>query len=339
MDPGSLITLPAELLGPLDADARYLVGVDGGGTKTLVAVLDRERETLCLGHGGPSNADTIGVPAALTQIAAATADALASAGAEIADRTACVAALAGLDTDAYVDAVHEAMGGQWIVVNDVVAAWAAATAAQPGVAVISGTGSNIFGVGSDGSAWRAGGWGHVLGDEGSGYWIGREAIGAALAARDGSGPQTALGDAACRAFDAPTIERVAIEVYARPISLSQIAGFTSDVEKVALDGDEVAQRLFVRAAEELSVRIAAVVDRTGLNGRFKIGLLGGAFGAGALLTEPLGQRIASFAPEAQIERVELAPVGGSLLLAAHSRRIKLDRDRLHDQIQAALAQR
>ena len=60
----------------------------------------------------------------------------------------------------------------WIVVNDVVAAWAAATGAGPGVAAISGTGSNVFGVGPDSRTWRAGGWGHLLGDEGSGYWLG-----------------------------------------------------------------------------------------------------------------------------------------------------------------------
>ena len=60
---------------------------------------------------------------------------------------------------------------------------------RPGVGAISGTGSNVFGVGADGRAWRAGGWGHLLGDEGSGYWLGIESIRAALRDREAPGPR------------------------------------------------------------------------------------------------------------------------------------------------------
>lgn len=337
MDAESLTPLPADLLESRVVEARYLLGVDGGGTKTLVALLDRERDAVHLGHGGPSNADTIGARAASEEIAAATTRALSSAGIDASASTACVAAIAGLNTGEIGRALREVMVTRWIVVNDVVAAWGAATGTRPGVAVISGTGSNVFGVGPQGQAWRAGGWGHVLGDEGSGYWIGREAIGAALAARDGSGPQTALEDAACRFFAASTVEQVAIDVYARPIALTQIAGFTTEVESVALGGDEVARALFDRAADELSRRIAAVVDRTALAGHFTIGLLGGTFGAGELLIDPLERRIAAYAAEAEVVHVELQPVGGSLVLAARSCGIELDRAHLHTQIEAGLA--
>jgi len=74
-----------------------------------------------------------------------------------------VIALAGTDTDAVARHVRAARSEDWLVVNDVVAAWATATDAQPGIGVISGTGSNVLGVGADGRAWRAGGWGHMLG--------------------------------------------------------------------------------------------------------------------------------------------------------------------------------
>ena len=75
----------------------------------------------------------------------------------------------------------------------------------PGVAAIAGTGSNVFGVGSAGAGtrtWRAGGWGHLLGDEGSGYWLGVESIKAALRDREASGPATALSEAAPAFFGA-----------------------------------------------------------------------------------------------------------------------------------------
>ena len=110
--------------------------------------------------------------------------------------SAAVLAIAGTDTDAVATHVRAAGLEEWIVVNDVVGAWVTATGVGPGIAVISGTGSNVFGVGPDGRAWRAGGWGHLLGDEGSGYWFGVQSIKAALADREASGPRTALSDAA-----------------------------------------------------------------------------------------------------------------------------------------------
>ena len=71
-----------------------------------------------------------------------------------------------------------------VVVNDVVGAWASGSLASAGIVAISGTGSNVFGVNAAGDSWRCGGWGHILGDEGSGYWIGLGAIRAALAHRN-----------------------------------------------------------------------------------------------------------------------------------------------------------
>src|SRR6202167_1231431 len=149
----SLVQLPAVLstVQPR-TDAHFVMGVDGGATKTLAAVLDL--------------------------------------------RTA-VLAIAGTDTEDVAQHVRSARTDAWLVVNDVVAAWATATGGGPGVAAIAGTGSHVFGVHLDGGetrAWRAGGWGHALGDEGSGYWLGVQSIKAALRDREASGPATAITD-------------------------------------------------------------------------------------------------------------------------------------------------
>ena len=143
-----------------------------------------------LGHGGPSNQDAVGPQAAVGALLQAADEAIAQAGISSKDLGSAVLAIAGTDTDAVVRHVRAARPEAWVVVNDVVAAWATATAAGPGVAVISGTGSNVFGVGPDGRTWRSGGWGHILGDEGSGYWLGVESIRAALRDLDASGPPT-----------------------------------------------------------------------------------------------------------------------------------------------------
>src|ERR1035441_8990474 len=166
-----LVELPVAITHPHPREgARFLLGIDGGATKTLAAVLDLQTNALHLAHGGPSNQDAVGARAAVEALLGAADEVIGRAGATSDGLGAAVLAIAGTDTAAVARHVRSARTDAWIVVNDVVGAWATATGAGPGVAAISGTGSNVFGVGTDGRSWRAGGWGHLLGDEGSGYW-------------------------------------------------------------------------------------------------------------------------------------------------------------------------
>ena len=319
-----LLTLPAALHGPVvdvsDADgrpgARFLMGVDGGATKTLAAVLDLQESRMYLGHGASSNPDAVGPHAATDSLMKATDEAIARAGIERDQLDAAILAIAGTDTDAVAAQVRALRPDSWVVVNDVVGAWAAATGARPGVGAISGTGSNVFGVGLDGRAWRAGGWGHVLGDEGSGYWLAVQAIKAALRDRERSGPGTALSAAATGFFDVSTVEALATLVYSKPLAKGEIAAFAIETARVAHAGDEIARELYERAAIELGKQVVAVIDQTGLVGSFPVGLIGSAFKAGDLFVEPLAAAVRKRAPEASVAVVEMVPVGGCLLLAA-----------------------
>jgi N-acetylglucosamine kinase-like BadF-type ATPase len=226
-----------------------------------------------------------------------------------------VLAVAGTDTASIERHLRGMVSEDWVLVNDVVSAWASATGTRPGVGVISGTGSNVFGVGPDGRSWRAGGWGHLLGDEGSGYWLGAQSIKAGLRDRDGSGPETALSEAALRFFGESSAEELAASVYTTPLTKGELAAFAIETARLANEGDAVARNLYVRAAAELSELIDAVVAHTGLNGAFPTGLTGSAFKAGSVFVEPLTEFVHASAPQAEVFRVEMAPVGGSLLLA------------------------
>jgi N-acetylglucosamine kinase-like BadF-type ATPase len=320
-----LVELPAVLAVPgasapaalprSGAPARYVLGIDGGATKTLAAVLDLERRQLHLGHAGPSNEDAVGPRLAVKALLDAADEALARAGISQEQLDGAVLAVAGTDTRSIARSLTELRPEEWVVVNDVVGAWATATNALPGLGVISGTGSNVFGVGPQGRCWRAGGWGHLLGDEGSGYWLGAESIRAALHDRDASGPATSLSEAALRFFSAPSIEALAASVYTTPLTKGEVAAFAVETARAAAAGDEVARGLFERGARELGAQAAAVIRRTGLDGPFPIGLIGSAFKAGAVFTEPLCEVVAQVAPAARVAPVEMAPVGGSLLLA------------------------
>ena len=304
--------------GSGSAPARYVLGVNGGATKTLAAVLDLDRHALHLGHGGPSNQDAVGPRRAVNALLEAADQALSRVGIAQEDLAAAVLAVAGTDTEAIDRHLREMRDGDWIVVNDVISAWAAATGALPGVGVISGTGSNVFGVGPDGSCWRAGGWGHLLGDEGSGYWLGARSLKAALHDRDASGPATALSEAALRFFGAPSVEALAASVYTTPLTKDEVAAFAAETARFAGEGDAVARDLYALAAAELSTQVMAVITQTGLTGAFPVGLIGGAFKAGPVFVGPLRDRIRACAPQAEVGTVDMTPVGGSVLLAARA---------------------
>jgi glucosamine kinase len=319
-----LVTLPAALLARRsDIGARFIMGVDGGATKTLAAVLDLREHTLHLGHGASSNPDAVGAHTATESLVKATDEVIGRAGIAREELDAAVLAIAGTDTDAVAAHVRESRPRTWVVVNDVVGAWAAATGARPGVGAISGTGSNVFGVGGTGGGagpsprvWRAGGWGHVLGDEGSGYWLAVQSIKAALADRERSGPETRLSAAAVDFFGVQSVEALATLVYSKPLAKGEIAAFAVETARVAHAGDAVARGLYERAAVELGRQVVAVIEQTGLTGEFPVGLIGSAFKAGALFVEPLAATVHRIAPQARVAVVEMAPVGGCLLLAA-----------------------
>ena len=352
MEDESLIQLPPALVEPArQANGRYLLGIDGGATKTLAAVLDLEEPELQIAHGGPSNEDAIGVRAAAQTLFATADEALQQARITREQLAAVVVAVAGTDTATIAHEVARARGDGWVVVNDAVAAWAAATGAAPGIAVISGTGSNVFGLGPTGRAWRAGGWGHLLGDEGSGYWLGSESISAALRDRDRSGPATALREAAVAFFGVASIEELAALVYSKPLHKAEISVFGSETARLAQDGDAVAVELFARGAGDLGTQVAAVIRQTGLGTAgdggedgertepFPVGLIGSAFRAGDVFLRPLSDAILALAPGARISVVKMAPVGGSLLLAARAcgRSEALRADALAEMIDGALA--
>jgi glucosamine kinase len=319
MEHEPLVTLPPALVEPrIDGDARFVMGVDGGATKTLAAVLDLNEQTLHLGHGASSNPDAVGAQVATASLLKATDEAISRAGIAREQLDAAVLAIAGTDTDAVATHVRERRPSTWVVVNDVVGAWAAATGARPGVGAISGTGSNVFGVGPDGRAWRAGGWGHILGDEGSGYWLAVQSIKAALNDRECSGPETALSAAAVDFFDVSSVEALAKLVYSKPLAKGEIAAFAIETARAANAGDEVALDLYWRAAIEIGRQVAAVVEQTGLAHDFPVGLIGSAFKAGAPFVEPLSTAVRAVAPQARVAVVEMAPVGGCVLLAARA---------------------
>jgi hypothetical protein len=177
-----------------------VIGIDGGGSKTRAVVAD-ERGTEIVHVDGPGSAVRPGrVEHSADVIAECVRDALAAANMEhVVPRVLCVG-VAGVGRDAEREALWQALASRELA-DDVVVRPDATVALDdafgdgPGVLLIAGTGSVAFGRSPTGTFARCGGWGPVIGDEGSGAWIGRRAINVVVAASDGREPETALTNA------------------------------------------------------------------------------------------------------------------------------------------------
>lgn len=234
------------------------LGVDGGGTKTLAVVVDADGQERGRGMAGGANYNTLGLDTALANLRAAVHAALAAAQAAPPIAAAWIG-LAGVDRAADRALLLPRLAPLARVVhlgNDAELALSALPAGV-GVALIAGTGSIALGRDPAGATARAGGWGHILGDEGSGYDIGRNALCAALRASDGRGPATSLLPRILARWELPIAEALLSRVYPAG-DKADIAALAPLALDAATDGDPVAHAIVRRAAAELAVAASTV---------------------------------------------------------------------------------
>jgi glucosamine kinase len=319
----SLVTLPAELLptasgrtsGP--AASGLLIGVDGGATKTIAAVFDLDTGTVTAAETGPSNPEAVGYEAASASINEAISAALGQAK----PVAAAVLGVAGIDTESererLLSGVTSLSAPVVLAVNDVVTAWAAGSLAAPGIAAISGTGTNTFGVNAHGAAWRSGGWGHIVGDEGSGYMVAVAAIRAVLAYRDGRRDWTPLVPRLLEFYGLQHIEDIKPVIY-RDFDKARISAFAVQVGEAADEGDDVAAGIYRDAAVALAEQISAVYAALDFGEPAEVTLIGSNFRAGEVFLGPLREHLRHVTGGRDFAAPKLPAVGGSLWLAARA---------------------
>jgi len=234
----------------------FYVGVDGGASKTLAVIVDAEGRERGQGTAGRANHAVVGLEPAIEQVHQAVVDAARMAGTALPLRAAWIG-LAGLDRPADHVALLpglRAIAQDIELVNDAELILSALDGGV-GVAIISGTGSNTVGWDAGGRVTRAGGWGHVMGDEGSGYDIGRACLKAAARASDGRGPATALLDLIMREWRLDDPSAMFGRVY--PEDKVVVARLSTLAFAAARGGDVVARGIVERAADELAVAALA----------------------------------------------------------------------------------
>lgn len=242
---------------------KYLIGIDGGGTKTLLRAATFELKSLGEVRGGASNLTALGAETVRENLKNLLSCFYAQSDLKREDCAVLTLGSAGAGTpDAHqtlTGFLEELMPGTKIVVtNDAIPMLYAGIGGGVGMILISGTGSVCFGRNEEGTLFRAGGWGHLIGDEGSGYALGRDCLTAILEAFDGRGPKTVLTEMVFEALLLKDPYEMIDWTYRRGNGKSEIAALSAICEKAALQGDEAALAIFDRAAADLAKQTAAV---------------------------------------------------------------------------------
>jgi len=302
-----------------------LIGVDGGGTKTVawLAPLDDDTNSIVLGRGqaGPGNPRAVGFDVAQTNIAAAIDAAFADA--NLPRATAAAAAcfgLAGAGREIEQQrittwATERGIARAVRVVGDAEPILAAASPDNCGVALICGTGSLAWGCNRAGEVGRCGGWGYLLGDEGSAYAIARAGLVAAVRAADGRDQATAILQRLQRELDAASPQDLIERVYAPEMTRERLASLVRVVFDAA-DVDDVAQTIVAAAADDLAEIVAVLGRRLNLTaGSYPLALTGSVILNQPLLRSLLVARLDDHGFSPQTVSLVDQPVRGAIVLA------------------------
>jgi glucosamine kinase len=238
---------------------RYL-GIDGGGSKTAFLLVDEYYNEICHLHSGPSNHLSIGNEVARESIAQGIS--------QLTERPDIICAgFAGAgrpdSINFYKEVLHSLVPeAQVIIESDAFISSIGAIGIDPGILLIAGTGSIVIGRDKDRAMFRVGGWGPYFGDEGSGFWIGREAIRAALRSIDRQS-STEFAQRIAAAFGMKSITEAVGAWATGKIGVPDVAGLFPEV--VAIYPDEPAKQILTEAAAHLRQLVEIAQKRVGVD--------------------------------------------------------------------------
>lgn len=294
------------------------LGVDGGQSSTTALIGDETGRVLARGSGGPCNhvSSTEGRAKFFSALDECLKKACEQAHLDsnaISFACACLGFSGGPeDKEAYTREVIRS--AQYKITHDADIALSGATAGEPGIIIIAGTGSMAFGRDAQRRTARAGGWGYIFGDEGGAFAITRLAVRAALQYEEGWGPPTILRELLLNATGASNANQLLHLFYGPEYPRKRVASLCPLVTRAAEEGDTVALEIFGSAAAELARFVDGVHRQLfGADERVPLAYIGGAFRSAPLVarfTRRVRDSIAS-----TIGPPRLGPASGALLEA------------------------
>ncbi len=305
--------------------SRYFAGIDGGQSRTQAVIGDERGRILGRGAGGP--ADEMGEAAGSTRLSAALAEAVADAVAQ-----AClpaetsfegvVAGVSGFD-GAPLGEAPSLPAARCTLLHDAPIAQAGAFAGRPGIVVIAGTGCAAYGVDPRGESVTVGGWGYLLGDEGSGFWIAAQALREAMRAEDEGRADHPFAVAARQRFPVASLRSVVRDLSAGRIPRSSLAALAQPILGLAMESEPDAAQI----ADEAAAHLASLALRTALRLEWleaPVAFVGGLMG-NAWFSELLDATLTDLSFPVRRTAPVYEPAVGALLLAYRQAGLNPDR--------------
>ena len=300
---------------------KYLIGIDGGGTKTDCAIADLSGKIIRQSAGKPSNFLIIGVEEAIENIFALIEENLFALEGDFADVKQIVIGVAGAGRDEdsallekgfkdYAD--QEGIHFKGVkVLSDAHIALEGAFPASAGCILIAGTGSILFGKDEAGTIHRVGGFGRLIGDEGSGYSIGRKALNAVSKASDGRGEETLISELLNAQMNSGFSGSIIKKVYKEKLDVASVARI---VIKAAEEGDPIAEDILDEEADELVLHIRSLLNKINTN-NLNVAFSGSLIDNKNYYSDLLKRKIKSTLPNIKVIQPAFPPLGGAILFA------------------------
>ncbi|WP_135551928.1 BadF/BadG/BcrA/BcrD ATPase family protein [Paenibacillus cymbidii] len=302
------------------------IGIDGGGTKTEAVLSDSRGAIIHRLTFGATNPHAVTFETAEKRLAEA-AEAMFAYAESLPDEPAVPAiclGVAGVARREEIDRIADSVSAQLaakgrdarvFVRSDADIALMAAHGKPSGLIAIAGTGSIVYGVAADGSRYRVGGWGHLLGDEGSGYAIGRRTLQAVMQSFDGVLPETALTPLVLRKCALHSSDELKHYVYRPAFGKAEIAAFAELCIEAGEADDAVAAAILKRSAEELAVCVLTIRRKHPDFAHAPVGAAGSMFRHSAYYRACFTARHDAEAAEAPLVLSDRSPALGAALLA------------------------
>jgi len=300
---------------------KYLVGIDGGGTKTDCAIADLSGKIIRQSSGKPSNFLVIGVEEAVENIFALIEENLFALEGDFSDVKQIVIGVAGAgrDEDAMIlekgfkdYAEQEGIHFKGVkVLSDAHIALEGAFPDSAGCILIAGTGSILFGKDETGNIHRVGGFGRLIGDEGSGYSIGRKALNAVSKASDGRGEETLISELLNEKMNSGYSSSIINKVYKEKLDVASVARI---VIKAAVEGDPIAEDILDEEADELVLHIRSLTSKIQTD-KINVAFSGSLLDNNNYYSELLNRKIKSTLQNVKVVKPAFTPLGGAILFA------------------------
>ncbi|MGC4072277.1 MAG: BadF/BadG/BcrA/BcrD ATPase family protein [Nibricoccus sp.] len=300
------------------------LGIDGGGTKTGFSLIDATGRVLAERRAGPAYHVEIGMQGLRQMLKDTALDMLASQSKSPDDLTFAFVGLPGYgENSELLPQLDQILDGllpraRYRCGNDIVCGWAGALAGAPGIAVVAGTGSIAYGEHAGRSA-RSGGWGELFGDEGSAYWLAREALTLFARMDDRRAPKGPLHQLVCDHFGVTHGLDVCARVYGPPtLSRSEFAALAPLLTQAAQAGDVLAHGIFEAAAREIASLVHAVRDalQVDSNVPLAVSYCGGLMQPDSLLLPLFIRAVNDSGRNYDLRPPRLSPALGAAVLAA-----------------------